>query len=1120
MLRMYPPFSSFGRSLVSSALVGYLLLWTAGSATAQNTAVFNGPRDYVAGLSPNSVVVADFNGDGLPDFAVANGGLDVGPSTTVSVFLQNSDGTFQPAVNYSVGNGPEAIQTGDVNGDGKADLLVLNSTDNTLSVLLGNGDGTFQTQKVTTLPTGTIPGSAPLALGNFNSDNYLDVAMMVSLSQVGTYGINVLLGNGDGTFQAPVTYALNARPSVLAVADFNNDGKPDIAAGTSAGVSVMLGNGNGTFQSAANTSMTNSPTAGLVIADFNQDGNLDIATSVFPPMAQTYLDLLYGNGDGTFQVQPPLNTGALEGLTPLAAGDLNGDGKPDLIASGPIQSLLNNGDGTFSVADVLWGIGGGAVALSDLQSNQKLDLIAEHGAISIVWGNGDGTFSVFPAYSEGLGGGQLAAADLNGDNKIDLAENGPGVLLNTGAGFSAVSLIPVAPAATAWVGTGLFDGNSDTDLIVAGVVGGVNGSEVGFLLGNGNGTFQPGTYWGSNVSGPIATGDFNNDGNLDVLGVSGTGFSANEFAVLLGAGNGTFGFPVETAVSGPIAALGTAKFKTGGNVDVAAIVGEAAQVFVGNGDGTFSVGPILTSNNPPATAIAVDDLNGDGNPDLVVAAYSNGAIQGSVYVFLGNGDGTFQSPVTTAGGCQVGSIGVGDFNGDGKPDVALSNGCWGDVSILLGNGNGTLQAPVQFAAGGGSLVVADFDGNGSPDLAVSGSGGFVNLLLSGGAHGSAALVSPGILTFPGGTVGEASAQQNVGLTNTNASALTISGIAISGAQAGDYAETNNCGTSLASGRSCAIAVTFTAQAAGTRNANLQITDSAFNSPQTVSLTGIGSGVSVSPTSLTFVNEPVGSTSLQPVVLANGNSSALSISGITFYGPQSGYFFQTNNCGSSLAAGTSCTISVQFTPQAPGTADATMQINDNASNSPQTVSLTGIGNGFVWGSGSGQSGSATVSAGQSTTFNLTLTRTGSFSGTVNLSCAITPAAKSAPTCSVPSSVSLSGSSAAAVTATVSTTAPSTSGSVPLFEVRPPTTTVGGLLALGVFGLLLFGSLRRARIFAIPTVLAVLVFVWGCGGSSPTTTTTTNSGTPAGTYTATITSTSGSLTNHATVTVIVQ
>jgi hypothetical protein len=142
------------------------------SAALSGQSVFNGPRDYIVGSYPDSVIVGDFNEDGLPDVAVANQ-----YSSGISVLLQNSDGTFQLAVNYAVGSQPTSLQTGDVNGDGKLDLVVLNSQDSTISVLLGNGDGTFQAQKVTSIPQ--FLGVPSLAVGNFNGDSYLDVAIGV-----------------------------------------------------------------------------------------------------------------------------------------------------------------------------------------------------------------------------------------------------------------------------------------------------------------------------------------------------------------------------------------------------------------------------------------------------------------------------------------------------------------------------------------------------------------------------------------------------------------------------------------------------------------------------------------------------------------------------------------------------------------------------------------------------------------------------------------------------------------------------------------------------------------------------------------------------------------------------
>ena len=165
-----------------------------------------------AGFSPYSVATGDFNGDGKLDLVVANN------VSTVSVFLGNGDGTFQPAVNYAAGSSPKAVAVGDFNGDGKLDLAVANAFSNNVSILFGNGDGTFQPAVNYSVPC--CPSS--VALGDFNGDGKLDLV-------VTTNSASVLLGNGDGTFQPALNYAAGSSPATVAVGDFNGDGKLDLA---------------------------------------------------------------------------------------------------------------------------------------------------------------------------------------------------------------------------------------------------------------------------------------------------------------------------------------------------------------------------------------------------------------------------------------------------------------------------------------------------------------------------------------------------------------------------------------------------------------------------------------------------------------------------------------------------------------------------------------------------------------------------------------------------------------------------------------------------------------------------------------------------------------------------
>jgi hypothetical protein len=337
---------------------------------------------YSGGYEAFSIAVADVNGDGKPDVLVVNYCIASTNCTNglVGVLLGNGDGTFQATVTYSSG-GFHAVSlvVADVNGDGKPDLIVANQcfshancVDGGVGVLLGNGDGTFQPP--VTCNT-ALRSTSSVAVGDINGDGKPD------LVETSDGIVGVLLGNGDGTFQ-PVTN-LSVEGVAVAIVDVNGDAKDDLLVGNSVGVGVLLGNGDGTFQPEVIYS-NGAGASSIAVADVNEDGKLDLATM---DGESGNVSVLLGNGDGTFQ--PAVTYGGATGLgTPsVALADVNGDGKLDLVAvtfqidskgDGGIVVFLGNGDGTFQPA-VVFGSGGyyaWSSAVADVNGDGKPDLVA------------------------------------------------------------------------------------------------------------------------------------------------------------------------------------------------------------------------------------------------------------------------------------------------------------------------------------------------------------------------------------------------------------------------------------------------------------------------------------------------------------------------------------------------------------------------------------------------------------------------------------------------------------------------------------------------------------------------------------------------------------------------
>jgi hypothetical protein len=307
--------------------------------------------------------VGDFNNDGIPDLV---GGSASASGTSISVLLGNGNGTFQ-AARTSLTPGEQYVEAvGDFNNDGKLDLVTDDAPggDSDLHVLPGNGDGTFQPARRITLPSGQASG--PAVTGDFNNDGKLDLVVggSTTICHNGskarwapncstTVYLNVLLGNGDGSFTAKSTLTLPHGGDPRAVGDFNRDGNLDVLIGRPDGVDLLPGKGDGTL--AKPTTVARSVGFSLVVADFNGDGKLDFATSNFDGSnvgVGNSVSVFLGKGDATFQTAQTFATGPDPRY--VSVGDFNGDGRPDLLtrngAGDTVSVLLGNGDGTFQTA--------------------------------------------------------------------------------------------------------------------------------------------------------------------------------------------------------------------------------------------------------------------------------------------------------------------------------------------------------------------------------------------------------------------------------------------------------------------------------------------------------------------------------------------------------------------------------------------------------------------------------------------------------------------------------------------------------------------------------------------------------------------------------------------------
>ncbi len=819
---------------------------------------------------------------------------------------------------FAAGNGPRSVAVADFRGVGKLDLAVANRDDDTVSILLGNGDGTFQAQ-ATYATGGYTPVS--VAVGDFNNDGILDLAVVnacgVDLTCMSQGTVSLLLGNGDGTFTLAASSAsTDYTPNFVAVGDFNGDGNLDLAVANSCGstvpasctsttdgtVSILLGDGTGNFTLKSEPGTAPNP-SWVAVGDFNNDGVLDLAVANAGTVTArgSTVTVMIGNGDGTFST----SSISSEGISPVAVavGDFNADGNLDLAvanacgtdstcaSAGKVAILLGNG-GTPPIftlkSNTAAGSGPSALAVADLNADGYLDVAvadATGSAVSILLGDGTGKLSLqtSPASpSTGSSPSSIAIGDFSQDGGMDLV---------TANAYSAnVSVLLEAPTVILACGASEPTGTTCT-------------------LSPAPPTLAFGSEPAGGEVGPV-TLTLTNTSNLP-LSISG---------LAIASGSPNFAFDSASTTCGAVPFVPPFVLQAGANCTIGVDFEPASP----GGKG----GLIQISDNAPGSP---QDIALTGTGTAAVASVSptnlefgNVSIPGpsaAQTVMLSNSGGT---------SLTISSIAAT------SPFVAQPNGTDGSTCGSTLAADSSCYIAVTFnpsATGYQSGTLSIMDNTGGPTLTQT-------VSLSGFGV-QAVSATPGSLTFTNQVFGSTSVAQPVTLSNPGAGAVNSISISITGTNLSEFAQTNNCGSSVPSYGNCTIYVTFTSSATGSaQSATLSITDSAGSSPQTVSLSG--TGIKANTFSMITSNTPNPSTvglmvTVSFTVLASPPGVGIPTGTVTLSDGTG------DGCTGSLTAGAgSCSVPI-LTPSSPGpkplTASYLGDSNFNASTSPavsQTV----------------------------------------------------------------------------------------------------------------------------------------------------------------------------------------
>lgn len=682
-----------------------------------------------ADAAPSEVAVGDLNGDGLPDAVMA-----VRLEGVINVFLNTPEfGTFG-LVNFgtqafAAGNRPESVAIGDVDGDGDNDIVVVNTRDGALddaSVLLNNGDATFAAPQ----PYTTGDGTVDVALGDIDGDGDLDIATADSFSDT----VTVLRNNGNGTFAPRVTFSVGEAPRGVALGDTDGDGDLDIVVANAFAdsIGVLVNNGSGSFGGYAEFAAGDQPRR-VALGDMDGDGDLDAVTA---NEVSDDITLMKNDGSGVFAA--PLSSLSGDRPRDITLADMNTDGALDAITANEISNtasvLLNSGTGSFGSIQMVSEFLNEpiAVATGDINVDGQPDLLVANLRLS-------------PTTS----GGNIVVHQFGCPNPPVKFCDSYDYQLNSGIGLITSIVSP--------------DVNADglPDVVLLGRVNVSGSAAISVALNNADGTFGEGLVATANASGFsfnsdfIFESDFNGDGFDDVgYSDSATG-SGGTVSILLSNGDGTFpdAAPQFTFQATMCATQGivTTDFNGDGVQDLAAadcFANSPGQgdisIHLGNGDGTFQT-PLLAEfdffiDSTGGQRMVSADFNGDGHADLAVRGEDTN--QHLVAVLLGNGNGTFQTPLYTDSflfQTRPLHISAGDVTNDGAVDLVVirANGL---VSTLVGNGDGTFEllpggTPISFFSVGNGEVL-DMNGDGRQDLVVQVSDSRNSVIFLGNGNGT------------------------------------------------------------------------------------------------------------------------------------------------------------------------------------------------------------------------------------------------------------------------------------------------------------------------------------------------------------------------------------------------